>query len=167
MLAAAGAAPAWLEILVAVALFVAALGVVLPVVPGLLLATGGVAVWAVVERTAVGWAVLVVSLIVTAIGLAVKYTVPGGRLRNSGVPTSSMLLGALAGVIGFFVIPFVGAAIGFILGIFAAEWWRLRSLGLAWPSTRTALGAMGLMMLVEFVTVAAIAGVWSAAMVVS
>ena len=30
-------------------------------------------------------------------------------------------------IIGFFVIPVIGMPIGFVVGVYAAEWYRLRS----------------------------------------
>ena len=48
---------------------------------------------------------------------------------------------AVGGIIGFFVIPVVGIIVGFLLGVFLAEWIRVRSLREAWPTTVTAMKA--------------------------
>ena len=58
-----------------------------------------------------------------------KYAVPGRRLKEVGIPTSTLLLGAVLGVVGFFVIPVVGLPIGFVLGIYLAELSRVGSAG--------------------------------------
>jgi len=104
--------------------------------------------------------VLVAVSAIAALGFGVKYLVPTRRMRDGGVPTVTMLAGALVGIVGFFVVPVVGAPLGFVLGIYGAEWYRLRSPAEAWPSTRVALGAVGLAMLIETAAVALMATVW-------
>ena len=46
-----------------------------------------------------------------------------------------MLAGALLGIVGFFVIPVVGLVIGFVVGVYLAEWYRLRDVARAWRAT--------------------------------
>ena len=65
--------------------------------------------------------IIVVLLVLVALGVVVKYVVPGRRLKAAGVPTSTLLLGAALGVVGFFVIPVVGLLVGFVLGVYLAE----------------------------------------------
>jgi energy-converting hydrogenase Eha subunit B len=89
----------------------------------------------------------------------VKYLWPGKRLKDTGVPTSSMAAGGVLGLIGFFAVPVVGLVLGFVLGIWLAERLRLGP-GQAWPSTRGALGAVGLSLLVEFAAALGVAVVW-------
>ena len=104
---------------------------------------------------------LVVGLVILVglVGVVVKYAVPGKRLASSGVPTSTLLLGGLLGVIGFFVVPVVGLFLGFVLGVYLAE---VRRLGKqrAWPATRAALVAVGLSVLIELVAALLAAVVW-------
>ena len=156
VIAAASGAPLWLDVTVGALLVVAMLGVVVPLLPGTALAWAAIVVWAVVERSTTGWLVLLVA----AVGFVVKYLVPSRRLNDRGVPNSTTLVGGVLGVVGFFVVPVVGAPLGFVLGVYLAEWARLRAHSLAWRSTRTALGAVGLAMLIELTAVALMAGVW-------
>ena len=53
-----------------------------------------------------------------------------------------------------------GLVIGFVLGVWVAERARLGDFGKAWPSTKHALKAAGLAMLIELATALSIAGVW-------
>ena len=140
-------------------------GIVVPVLPGLLLVWGGVAVWAVAGNDAAGWTVLVVATVITAAGSVVKYLLPGRRLKESGVPWTTVALGALAGIAGFFVVPVVGIVLGFVLGIFLAELLRLGSTAAAWPSTKQALAAVGWSILIELATALLVTGVWVAGLV--
>jgi hypothetical protein len=64
------------------------------------------------------------------------------------------------GLIGFFVVPVVGLVLGFVLGIWLAERARLGA-GRAWPSTKQALTAVGLSVLVELAAGLGIAVVWA------
>ena len=149
------------EVLVAgVLIVVGIVGVVVPVLPGLVLVLAGIAVWAVPRGDMLGWSVLGVAVAVVVLGSVVKYLVPGRKLRDAGVPGRSVALGAVLGIIGFFVIPVVGLLLGFVLGIYLAELARLKTTALAWPSTRGALAAVGWSVLIELLTGLLAAGVW-------
>ncbi len=141
-------------------------GVVIPVLPGLLLVWGGVLLWAVTAQTTVGWVALGVATAIAATGSLVKYLLPGRRLRGSGVPWTTLAVGAALGFVGFFVVPVVGVILGFVLGIYLAERARLRTHEAAWPSTVAALKAVGWSVLIELLTGLLIAAVWVAAVVI-
>jgi uncharacterized protein len=150
-------------VLVGVAILVGLVGVLLPVVPGLLLCWGAVLVWALVERTAAAWTVLALSSLLLATSQVVKYLVPGRRLRSAGVPWGSVAAGGALAVVGFFAIPVVGALAGFVGGVYGAERLRLRTHAAAWPSTVRALQAVGLSVLIELVAGLLIGTAWLAA----
>jgi uncharacterized protein len=90
--------------------------------------------------------------------MVVKYAVPGRRLKAT-VPTSTLVCGGVGAVVGFFVIPLVGALVGFPVGIYLAERARVGTAG-AWPSTRAALQAVGLSILIELVAALVATAVW-------
>jgi uncharacterized protein len=154
-------------VLVGVAILAGLLGVLLPVVPGLLLSWGAVLVWALVERTVAAWTVLAVATVLLAASQVVKYLVPGRRLRSAGVPWGTLAAGGVLAVVGFFLIPVVGAPIGFVGGIYGAERVRLRTHAAAWPSTVRALQAVGLSVLIELTAGLLIAGAWLAAVLLA
>jgi len=134
----------------ALAVFAGLVGIVVPALPGLLLCWAAVAVWAVVVADGPGrWAVLLAATLLLAAGTVVKYAVPGRNLKQAGVPTRSLLAGTVVGIVGFFVVPVVGMVIGFVLGVWLAEWVRQHDTGVAWASTKHALKATGLSMLIE------------------
>ena len=143
-----------------IAIVAGVLGVLIPVLPGLILCWAGVLVWALFGDADGGrWVVLTLATVVALAGTLVKYLWPGKRLKDTGVPTSSLVAGGVLGLVGFFVVPVVGLVLGFVLGIWLAERTRLGP-GQAWPSTRGALTAVGLAMLVEFAAALGIAVVW-------
>lgn len=143
------------------------IGVVVPVLPGLLLVVAGIAVWAVPRGDALGWTVLGVAVAIVVLGSVAKYLLPGRKLRDSGVPGRTIALGAVLGIVGFFVIPVVGVLVGFVLGIYLAELARLGDRVQAWPSTRGALAAVGWSILIELATGLIAAGVWIVGLVLA
>jgi len=148
------------ELLVGLAVLVGVVGVVVPILPGAVLVWGAIGVWALTERTTAGWVTLAIATLAVGVAQVVKYLVPHRRLREAGVPQSSIFTGAALGVVGFFVIPVVGLAIGFVAGIFAAEHRRLRDRRAAGASTATALRVVGLAILIELAGALLAAGTW-------
>jgi uncharacterized protein YqgC (DUF456 family) len=148
------------ELLVAIAILVGLVGIVVAAIPGLILIWGAVLVWALVEQSVTGWFVLGLATVLTVAGQVVKYLVPGRHLREAGIPGRSILVGAVLSIVGLFVIPLVGFIIGFVLGVYLAERYRLGSHAQAWPSTKRAMSAAGLSILIELVAGLGIAGTW-------
>jgi uncharacterized protein len=149
-----------ITVLVGVAILIGLVGVVLPMLPGLTLQVAAVLVWALRRQDRAGWIVLALVVAVFAVGQVAKYLLPGRRLKRAGVPTSTLVAGALLGVVGFFVIPVVGVLVGFVLGIYLAELARMGSHAAAWPSTKQALTATGWSVLIELATGLIVAATW-------
>lgn len=138
-------------------------GVVVPVLPGALLVWAAIAMWALVVGSATAWWVLAGATVVIGGAQVVKVLVPGRRLRDAGVPRESILAGLGLGAVGFFVVPVVGFFIGFPLGVYLEELRRRGGHASAWRSTRQALRAMGLSILIELSSAVLAAGAWLAA----
>ncbi|GAA3457632.1 DUF456 domain-containing protein [Dactylosporangium matsuzakiense] len=151
------------SIIAPICVVVGIIGVLVPMIPGLLLCWAGVAAWAVFGgHGATGWAVGIAATVVLALGFVAKYLVPGRNLKRAGVSNLTLFLGGVGGIIGFFVIPVVGLVVGFILGIYLVELARQSNAASAWQSTKHALKAAGLSMLIELATAFIIAGIWIA-----
>ncbi len=155
-----------LTVAAALLVVVGLVGVVVPVLPGLVLVVGGIGLWAVPRNDAVGWTVLGVAVAVVALGTVAKYALPGARMRAAGVPGRTLLAGGVLGVVGFFAVPVVGLVLGFVLGVYLAERARLGRAG-AWPSTRTALAAVGWGVLIELAAGLLATAVWVGALVLA
>jgi uncharacterized protein YqgC (DUF456 family) len=121
-------------LLVVVGLF----GIVVPVVPGTILVALGIGIWASEQGSVTSWTVFGVAAAFLVSGALLKYAVPGRRLKRT-VPTSTLVVAGLCAVVGFFVIPVVGAVVGFVLGIFVVELGRSRDGSQAWTRTKHAL----------------------------
>lgn len=129
------------DILAGLVVLIGMIGIVVPILPGLALQVAAVTIWAFEESSIEGWIVfsLVVALAVTASIL--KYLFPGRRLKEAGIPRWLLFTAVAVASIGLFVVPLIGAPLGFILTIYAFERSR-RGPGRAWPSTRSALRAV-------------------------
>ena len=149
-----------LTVVVGLIMLVGLIGIAVPVLPGLLVVWGAVLIWASEMQTTVGWVVFGIATTLALSGFLLQYLLPGRRMRQAGITTSTTLAGAALAVVGFFVIPVVGAFLGFALGIYLAERIKLGTHGAAWPSTRRALKAIRLSMGIELLTGRAIASTW-------
>lgn len=154
--------PVWGDVLVGIVILVGLVGVVVQVLPGATMVGGAVAVWGVVTGGRVGWTVAVLAVVLTLVAMVVKLVVAGRYLQRQGVPSSSSLIGAVLGVVGFFVIPVVGVFIGFPLGVYLAERVRRRQHAAAWRSTVASMKASGLTILVELAASLIVATAWVA-----
>lgn len=156
----------WLEVAVAVAIAIGLLGILVPILPGGLLILAAILVWAseLGERTA--WVVFGVAAALILAGAVAKYVVPGRRLKETGIPSATQWTGVAFGVVGFFVVPVLGLFLGFVLGVYVAERRRLGAEP-AWPSTKAALRAVGLSILIELAAGVLAAGCWVVGLVLT
>ena len=103
---------------------------------------------------------VVLIAVLLAVGATAKYVLPARSAAARGAPFATLVVGAVGAVIGFFVIPIVGLVVGFVVGIYLAELARLRAAGRAWDSTRAALVAIGIGMLIELTAGLLMFAVW-------
>lgn len=137
-------------------------GVVAVFVPGLALQVLAILLWAVAEPSPWSWAVFAVVLAIGVGASVLKYLHPGRRLRAAGIPAWLLLVAATSAAVGFFVIPVIGAPLGFVLSIYLFER-RRRGKEAAWPSTRQALLAIATSIGIELAGAFVIAVVFFAA----
>lgn len=149
------------DLLIAAVIVVGLAGTVVPLLPGALLVAGAIVLWALNTGGATAWGVAIGALALIAAGQLLKYLIPGRQMKNSGVPSWVLIVGAIAAVVGFFVIPVVGLVVGFILGVFGAEVIRLRTFTDAWPTTWQAMKSAGWSVLIEFGSCLLAAALWA------
>lgn len=153
--------------LVALAIAAGLVGIVVPLVPGTLLVFAAIAVWAAVQHTVASWVTLAAVAGVLAISIAIKYLWPARRMRAADVSTWSLVAGAVLGVVGFFVIPVLGLAVGFVAGVYLAELATRRNQRLAWASTVHAIKGVALGVGVELLGALAATAIWIGAVVLT
>lgn len=150
----------WGEIVVGLVILVGLIGIVVPILPGVILIFAAIAVWAFLTGGTTAWVVLAISTVLLIVSGVVKYTWPGRKLKEAGVPNRTLLLGGLAGIAGFFVIPVVGLFVGFVVGVYLAELQRMPDNRQAWRSSKHAVKGVGLSILVELLGALLASGVW-------
>lgn len=136
-------------VLVALVIAVGIIGIIVPLLPGILLVYAAILVWAVVEHNVTSWVTLGVVTALIGATTFIKYMWPMKRMRAADVGTMTLLAGAALGIIGFFVIPIVGLVIGFVFGVYLAELANRRDQRVAWTSTKHALKGVALSVGVE------------------
>ncbi|WP_459548361.1 DUF456 domain-containing protein [Nocardia sp. X0981] len=150
----------WGEIVVGLVILVGLVGIVVPILPGVILIFAAIAVWAFLTGGTTAWVVLAISAVLLIVSGVVKYTWPGRNLKEAGVPNRTLLLGGIAGIAGFFVIPVVGLFVGFVVGVYLAELQRMPDNQQAWRSSKHAVKGVGLSILVELLGALLASGVW-------
>ena len=154
------------DVLAGLVILVGIVGILVPLLPGTVLVAAAIGFWALAVSEAWAWAVAGLALAILALGTVVKYLLPHRNLKEYGVPTRTLLLGGLLGVVGFFVVPFVGLVLGFVLGVYLSELQRVGATA-AWPATKAALKAAGLSVLIELAAAVLATSVWVVGAVVT
>lgn len=149
------------ESLLLLVMLVGVVGTVVPLLPGLALVWAAGVFWAVADGG--GVARILVAVVLTAllaVGTITKYVLPARSAGGAGAPRRTLWLGLLGAIVGFFVVPVVGAVVGGVGAVYLAELSRLGRTDLAWRSTRAVLVGVGIGVLVEIATGLVMVGVW-------
>jgi uncharacterized protein YqgC (DUF456 family) len=147
------------ELLVGAVIVVGLVGIVLPVIPGSIIVAAAITLWAYATGGTAAWLVLSIAVALLVVAGIAKWLVAERHLRDAGVARSSMVIGGLSAIVGFFVIPVIGLLIGFLAGVYVAER-RRRPHQQAWRSTFAAIRASGLALLVELAGALLAASAW-------
>lgn len=150
------------EILILLLMAIGVLGIVIPVLPGLVIVLLGVLLYALGEQSRLGWILFAVAAAIYLAGVVLQWAVPGQRMRRAGVRTSTLLVGVACALVMGFVLPVIGLFLGFPLGIFLVSLARSRDRHEAWGATKHALRAVGTNILIELVTAFVIIGAFVA-----
>lgn len=160
--------PAAAELLLLLVMLVGLVGVLVPVLPGLLLIGLAGLAWAGLDGGGVArWTVFAAMVVVLLAGTVAKYVLPARSARTTGAPRSTVLIGSVGAVVGFFVIPVVGLVIGGVGAVFLAELNRLGDAASAWRSTRAVLVGVGFGVLIELTSGLLAVLVWVAGVLVT
>lgn len=148
-------------VLVALAMAIGIIGTIIPILPGLgLVLAAGIAYGFVVGWSAVGLIAIAIMLGLLVLGTAAKVILADRSTARGGAPRRSLFIGTAGAVVGFFVVPVIGLALGGVAGLLIAEHERTGDWDAAWRSTRTTLIGVGTGVLLEAVAGVAMALVW-------
>lgn len=115
------------SLLVGIAVLVGCLGIIVPVLPGSILIAVAVLIWAFVIGTPAAWIVFAIVAVLVAGGMSASFVLTGRKLKEMEVPNRSVAVAGVLAIVGFFVIPVLGLPLGFVLGLYLAEYARLKT----------------------------------------
>ncbi|MET8692413.1 DUF456 family protein [Streptomyces sp. SID2999] len=156
---------AWELLLVGLVIALGLCGVLVPGVPGSWLVWAGVLWWSLTNPSGLAWALLVGATVVLLVAHAVRWTLPARRLRASGATPRMAVYAGVGALVGFVLLPVVGALPGFMGGIYLGERLRLGRHGEAMAALRTAMRSGGSSVFTELFACLLIAAAWLGAVV--
>ena len=146
---------------VAVLVAVGVIGTILPMLPGLALIVAATLLYGVVDGFgATGTVAMALIVAVGVAGTVAGLLVPKRAAGAAGAPRSSMLIGAVGAVIGFFAVPIVGLPLGGVVGIYVGERLRTGDGDAAWRTTRATVRGFGLAALAQLGAALVMAAIW-------
>ncbi len=151
--------------LVGLAIALGALGIVVPILPGVLLVVGALLVWAALTGGSTAWIAFFFMAAIIAGGQVLRYLLPHRSMSAAGVPGRSMVVGGVSAIVGFLLAQIIGLVLGFIGGVYLAEQLRLGDWTAARTSAWVAMKATGFSILIELASVALAATLWVATIV--
>lgn len=147
-------------------LAVAALGTVIPVLPGSLLTLGTLLAWGWILGSGASWWSAGIGMAIALAGWSASTVLTGRNLKKQMIPRGSVFLAVALGIVGMFVVPVLGLFLGFGVGLLVGEYSRRRNLTEALRASGSALKAMGVGMVVEFGCAALASSVWMIGVIV-
>jgi len=150
-----------LVVLVAIVMVIGVGGTVLPILPGLWLIWAAALVYGLFDGFGVvGWATMALITGLAVAGTASGLYLPQRKAAAIGVPWWGQLTALVCAVAGFFIVPVVGAPLGFVVGILLVTLARERhfqgALAATWATLKSMLMASGL----QFAVGLAMVAVW-------
>ncbi|NUR38503.1 MAG: DUF456 domain-containing protein [Streptomyces sp.] len=155
----------WDLLLVGLVLLLGLCGVLVPGVPGSWLVWAAVLWWALKDPRPLAWGVLVGATVVLFLSQVVRWALPPRRLRTSGATPRMAVYAGVGALLGFVLVPVVGAIPGFMGGVYLYERLRLGRHGEARAALRTVMRQGGSSVLAELFTCLLIAGAWLGAVI--
>jgi uncharacterized protein YqgC (DUF456 family) len=155
----------WELLLVGVVILLGLFGVLVPGLPGSWLVWAAVLWWALSDPRVVAWGVLVGATVVLLLAQAIRWALPPRRLRESGATPRMAVYAGAGALLGYCLLPVVGAIPGFLGGIYLYERLRLGGHGPARAAVRTAMRAGGWSVLTELFACLLILGAWLGAVI--
>ncbi len=121
-------------------MLVGVVGIVVPIIPGILLIwlTTLIYAWATDFATIPVSYIVIFTLVSLVVGTA-DFWLPIMGAQKIGASKRAMFLGIVGGIVGTFILPLIGTIIGYALGILVGEFIKVRDLKLAF---RASLGGV-------------------------
>ena len=125
-----------LTAIVGLVIAVGVLGTVLPLVPGVGLVWLAMLAYGLFTGFgAKGWSAMAVATVLGVTALYLNVRIPQKEAASSGLTVKGQLVGLALAVVGFFVVPVIGAPLGFVLGVYLMRLQATNDRAQAWAST--------------------------------
>jgi uncharacterized protein len=152
-----------LAVLVGVVMVVGLAGTVLPILPGIPVIWGAALIYGVGSGFGVvGWVATATISLAAVGGMGASAYLPQRTATATGVPWWGQVIAAVLAVTGLFVIPIVGAPVGFAAGILVTMTVLRRDLREGWQASSAAIRSMLLASVVQFTSGLLMVVVWLA-----
>lgn len=125
-------------------------GIIVPVLPGTITIVIATLIWAIIVGGWPAWIAFGIVLLLGAAGMTTSYVLTGRRLHRAEVPMWPIYVAIVSGIVGIFVIPFLGLPIGFLIGLYISEAIRQKDWRKGLTTMWIALKALGVGILIEF-----------------
>ena len=156
------------ELLIAILMAIGIMGTIIPLIPGLALVWFAGALWAYFDGAdGTRMWILAVMTLFAVFGFAMQFVLPAKAATSNKPPKGTLLLGGLAGIVGFFLIPVIGAPLGFLAGVYANYFWNTGNSAEAWSSTIKTATAFGWALIIQFVCSLLIAMTWIVGLIIT
>lgn len=148
-----------LIVLVAVIMVIGVAGTVLPILPGLWVIWAAAAGYGVLAGFGTGgWIAMALITALAIAGTASAFYLPQRTASEVGVPWWGQVIALGFAIAGFFIVPVVGAPLGFVVGILVTTIVRERhvigALNATWATLKSMLLASGVQFAVGLVMMA-------------
>ena len=148
-----------LIVLVAVIMVIGVAGTVLPILPGLWVIWAAAAVYGVLAGYGTGgWIAMGLITALAIAGTASALYLPQRTASEVGVPWWGQVIALGFAIAGFFIVPVVGAPLGFVVGILVTTMARERhvigALNATWATLKSMLLASGVQFAVGLIMMA-------------
>ncbi|MEU8542139.1 DUF456 domain-containing protein [Streptomyces sp. NPDC048717] len=157
----------WQLLLIGLVMLLGLFGVLTPGVPGTWLVWAAVLWWSLHEQSGPAWILLVSATGLLLLTQTVVWQLPPRRFRGPGITRRTMGYAGAGALLGFVLIPVLGAVPGFVGGVYLSERLRLGGHGQARAATRTVMRAVGTSVLVELFACLLIVGAWVGTLILS
>ena len=156
------------ELLIAIVMAIGIIGTVIPFIPGLALVWFAGAIWAFFDGgDGKHMWILAAMTLFTIIGYTAQFVIPAKAATVSAPAKGTLYLGGLAGLVGFFVLPVIGAPIGFLLGIYAGNFLNSNNSSQAWEATIRTTIAFGWAMIIQSICAVLVGLTWIVGLVIT
>lgn len=149
------------ELFIGLLMSVGLVGIVVPVVPGVVLVWLAGLAWTILDGGGTTrWILFFLMSVLTVVGLGSQIGIPARELNNQQAPKWTLVWAGVLGIFGFFVIPIIGLPIGFTVGVFLRYMFASNDLHASMDSTWLTVRAIGKGILIQGICGLLIAFLW-------